>query len=650
MADMRFKILIADDDEDDVFLVKEALRESLSDSIDKIEWASSYEKAMSMIEKGDHDICILDYNLGEINGIELLKMIRQKGFNMPIVFLTGRGDHETAVEAMKAGATDYLIKIHLTPEMLAQSIRYGINLREQKQQREKAENALQAQERLLQSSSKATSRLLTHQDHSEGMQDALSILAKAIDSQWACVFQHHHGNELDPVITAKFFWVQEKHNSEKEDVVLPEISYSELELNGVIDKLNLGETVYIRDKGLERIKIKFSQNVAFQSLILIPILIESKYWGFIAFGDLDQDRELTRNEHSIIKTVAASMGGEIKRHTEEKAFRSIVEGTSSRVGDDFFHSLVSHLASALPARNAYVSELVDSENSQCCILAGWEAGNYLKKETFNIEGTPFEEVTAGMKTYIPDGVQKYFRGHKLFLDFKPKSFAGVPCFDSSCKVIGHLSVLDDQPMEDEERTMSILKIFAARAGAELERKRTEGVIRNMAYHDALTSLPNRVLLSDRLEMALANARRNKTMLALLFLDFDGFKSINDSLGHDVGDQLLKGVARRLQKCLRSQDTVARLGGDEFIILLPRVNNPTDAGVLAQKLLDVVRVPFNFNEHEVKITLSIGIGLFPKDGSNSNDLLKHADEALYLAKNQGKDCYHFFSEEMAEVDN
>jgi diguanylate cyclase (GGDEF)-like protein len=140
------------------------------------------------------------------------------------------------------------------------------------------------------------------------------------------------------------------------------------------------------------------------------------------------------------------------------------------------------------------------------------------------------------------------------------------------------------------------------------------------------------------------------MLALLFLDFDGFKSINDSLGHDVGDQLLKGVAGRLQKCLRSQDTVARLGGDEFIILLPRVNNPTDAGVLAQKLLDVVRVPFNFNEHEVKITLSIGIGLFPKDGSNSNDLLKHADEALYLAKNQGKDCYHFFSEEMAEVDN
>jgi diguanylate cyclase (GGDEF)-like protein len=646
MADLRLKILIADDDEDDVFLVKEALRDSLSDSIEKIDWGSSCEESLSMIDKGDYDICILDFGLGQSNGIDLLKLIRQKGFTMPIVFLTGRGDQETAVEAMKAGATDYLIKLHLTPEMLAQSIRHGINLHDQKQQRQKAENTLQAQERLLQSASQATSQLLTHQDHKEGMRNALSILGKAIDAQWACIFQHINRTDNDPVIASRFFWSQE----EQTEPSLPEISYHELELNGVIDQMTLGETVYIQDKGLERIKIKLPNKIKFQSVILMPILIEAKYWGFIAFGDLKQDRKLSINEHAIIQTVAASIGGEIKRHAAEQAFRSIVEGTSSRVGDDFFHSLVNHLASALPARNAYVSELVDSDSSQCCILAGWENGQFLKKENFNIEGTPFEEVTAGMMTYVPDGVQKCFRGHKLFLDFKPRSFAGVPCFDSSCKVIGHLSVLDDQPMEDEERTMSILKIFAARAGAELERKRTEGVIRNMAYHDALTGLPNRVLLSDRLEMALANAQRNKTMLAVLFLDFDGFKSINDSLGHDVGDQLLKGVARRLQKCLRSQDTVARLGGDEFIILLPRVNNASDAGVLAQKLLDVVRVPFNIEEHEVKTTLSIGVGLYPKDGTDSNQLLKHADEALYLAKNQGKDCYHFFSEEMAEVSN
>jgi len=648
MADLRLKILIADDDEDDVFLVKEALRECMSDSIEKIEWCSTCDDALRLIDKTDYDICILDYSLGQLNGIDLLKLIRKRGFSMPIIFLTGRGDQETAVEAMKAGATDYLLKLHLTPEMLAQSIRHGLNLHDQKQQREKAENALQVQGRLLQSASQATNRLLTHKDHQQGMHDALSILGKAIDAQWACIFQHINKTENDPMITSNFFWILENLGGEESSS--PEISYRDLELNGVFDQMISGETVYIQDKRLERIKIKISTKVYFQSLILMPIIIEGKYWGFIAFGDLHKDRKLSKNEHSIIQTVAASIGGEIKRYAEEQAFRSIVEGTSSRVGDDFFHSLVNHLASALPVRNAYVSGLVDSDSTQCCILAGWENGQFLKKETFNIEGTPFEEVTAGMMTYIPEGVHKQFRGHKLFLDFKPNSFAGVPCFNSSCKVIGHLSVLDDQPMEDEERTMSILKIFAARAGAEMERKRTESVIRNMAYHDALTGLPNRVLLSDRLEMALANAQRNKSMLAVLFLDFDGFKSINDSLGHDIGDQLLKGVAGRLQKCLRSQDTVARLGGDEFIILLPRVSNASDAGILAQKLLDVVRVPFNFGEHEVNITLSIGVGLYPKDGLDSNKLLKHADEALYLAKNQGKDCYHFFSEEMAEVTN
>jgi len=189
--------------------------------------------------------------------------------------------------------------------------------------------------------------------------------------------------------------------------------------------------------------------------------------------------------------------------------------------------------------------------------------------------------------------------------------------------------------------LSILKVFAARAGAELERKRVEGKIRNLAYHDALTGLPNRVLLNDRLEMALANSRRNQNKLAILFVDFDGFKRINDTLGHALGDQLLKGVAERLRQCLRKQDTVSRLGGDEFVILLPEVGAAADAGNLARKLLTVVRAPFDLGGKEVRITLSIGVAIYPQDGETAKTLLKHADEALYQAKSRGKDSFAYY---------
>ena len=196
-------------------------------------------------------------------------------------------------------------------------------------------------------------------------------------------------------------------------------------------------------------------------------------------------------------------------------------------------------------------------------------------------------------------------------------------------------------MLDKKRTLSILKIFAARAGAELERKRTETAMRSMAYHDALTGLPNRILLNDRLEMALLQAERNSSLVALLYIDFDHFKQINDTLGHDVGDELLQSVGNRLKECLRQQDTVARLGGDEFILLLPEITSQEDAGKLAQKLLEKIRPTFNIEQHELNITLSIGIALYPADGTSAKNLIKCADEALYRAKNKGRDCYQYY---------
>lgn len=176
----------------------------------------------------------------------------------------------------------------------------------------------------------------------------------------------------------------------------------------------------------------------------------------------------------------------------------------------------------------------------------------------------------------------------------------------------------------------------------IERKRLEETIRRMAYHDPLTNLPNRALFSDRLTLAIARTRRNKETLAVLFLDLDEFKHVNDTLGHTMGDQLLKVMAARLAGCVRACDTVARFGGDEFTLLLSGINRPENTANVADKILESVRQPLKLESHEVNVTASIGIALCPGDGGDVETLLKNADIAMYRAKGCGKDNYQFYS--------
>jgi diguanylate cyclase (GGDEF)-like protein/PAS domain S-box-containing protein len=161
---------------------------------------------------------------------------------------------------------------------------------------------------------------------------------------------------------------------------------------------------------------------------------------------------------------------------------------------------------------------------------------------------------------------------------------------------------------------------------------------HIASHDALTGLPNRALLHDRLEQALAKAQRDNGGLALLFIDLDGFKPINDTYGHLIGDLLLQGVSERLRQCVRESDTVARLGGDEFVILSLGTHDHKGAATIAQKVIDTLTTPFSLNGVEAKVGCSIGFSLYPRDGASSETLLSQADQAMYAAKNAGRGCY------------
>ena len=178
--------------------------------------------------------------------------------------------------------------------------------------------------------------------------------------------------------------------------------------------------------------------------------------------------------------------------------------------------------------------------------------------------------------------------------------------------------------------------------ARRERQRYVQEMERMAYHDALTDLPNRLLFLDRASVAFAHAKRDSSTVAIVFLDLDRFKLVNDSLGHAAGDEVLRTMARRLRESIREADTVARNGGDEFTLVMPHLHQPEDVVKIATKLLDVLRRPIEIGHRQVVVTASVGISVFPQDGGAPETLLRNADAAMYRAKERGGDSFQMYT--------
>lgn len=220
----------------------------------------------------------------------------------------------------------------------------------------------------------------------------------------------------------------------------------------------------------------------------------------------------------------------------------------------------------------------------------------------------------------------------------PHSWLGVP-LRSHRGIIGALLVQSSAATRYSERDQELLQFVSTQVAAAIERQQMLSHLQFMAQYDQLTQLPNRELLRDRLHTALARARREQSQVALLFLDLDKFKQVNDNLGHAAGDQLLQGVAQRIQLCLREADTVARFAGDEFVVLLEDFHSADHASVVAEKIRQSLNQPFELCGQNQTILPSIGIALYPQHGQDAQQLLQHADNAMYRAKQSGGNRFH-----------
>ncbi|TMH96649.1 MAG: diguanylate cyclase, partial [Betaproteobacteria bacterium] len=214
--------------------------------------------------------------------------------------------------------------------------------------------------------------------------------------------------------------------------------------------------------------------------------------------------------------------------------------------------------------------------------------------------------------------------------------------DGSVIWVAFTMVVERNAAGEPQYEIAFFDDITARKQAEAALRESEERFRQLAHHDALTSLPNRALFYDRMQHTLALAKRNHWTVGVMLVDLDRFKTVNDTLGHAVGDKLLRQVAERLSKSVRTSDTVARLGGDEFAVVLNNLSAPEDAAVVGQKIIAAFQAPFQVEGHSLLSTLSIGAALYPNDSIDQETLLKNADAAMYRSKEAGRNCFSLFS--------
>ncbi|GAA3949559.1 bifunctional diguanylate cyclase/phosphodiesterase [Allohahella marinimesophila] len=330
-----------------------------------------------------------------------------------------------------------------------------------------------------------------------------------------------------------------------------------------------------------------------------------------------------------------------KKRTDD-AMQLVATAVSSSTVDEFFDKLVVNIAQVFDASDAFIAVTDDRLENTLRTLAWSASGRLVGERLIPLEASACKEVLQiGQSKYFHEVRQDYPQD-SLLSDLGTTDFIATPLRDARGKVIGLIALSDTRPLMHVEENTRILEIFAARAESELQRQQAEAHIRHMAYHDYLTGLPNRGQLQEWLSEANDTTAAVEPQNALLLIDLDHFKTINDALGHEVGDGLLQSVARRLQDIAGADARVARLGGDEFVVMLTVEGSAQLAAVkLAEGILEGLSQLLYVGERTFSVGASIGVALFPIAGSGEADILRHADLALYEAKKSGRGTINLF---------
>lgn len=347
-----------------------------------------------------------------------------------------------------------------------------------------------------------------------------------------------------------------------------------------------------------------------------------------------------------------SIQGTVQDITERKGLDLALTAAASDAASapDFFVTILNALTDAIGAGHAVIS-LIDSDKPDEAITHTYLKNGQLQPNIrYTLKDTPCNDVLEENLCFLNTGARERYPLDEMLNQFNIDSYLGVGIRNAQGKTIGMLILLAEHPLPISHQISSLLLIFADRIGGELRRAQDQEQIYSLAFFDPLTHLPNRRMLQDRLKLLTAQSARTNQHGALLFIDIDHFKLLNDTRGHHIGDQLLVQVAERISSIIRTTDLAARLGGDEFVVVFDNLGESDEIAALeaknrAEELHDLINLPYPLQQSVYHCTISIGVNLFKGQTRSIDDLLRHADVAMYQAKDSGRNAIRFFDPNM-----
>ncbi|MDN3920271.1 bifunctional diguanylate cyclase/phosphodiesterase [Roseateles violae] len=381
-------------------------------------------------------------------------------------------------------------------------------------------------------------------------------------------------------------------------------------------------------------------------------LIESDFRALYFVRAVDRRKAsletLIQERTAELQQVNARLARELEQSRRlEEVLRELAVGGAGSYGEAYFHQLVEQLARLFGGEHAFVALVEPASPKQARMLACYSGGRWLEESSYALADMPCAEVLAGQSLVVAEGLAQRHPRAALLRRLAADSYLGVPLFDLRGQAIGVLAMLGKRRLPDSRLARELMELLAGRASTEIQRMRVEQHLRRMAHRDDLTGLPNRAQLLKRLERAIAQAQRERHVLAVLFIDLDNFKTINDTLGHEVGDALLIAVSLRLFGCLRDNDTIARLGGDEFAALMENID-ALQVSAVCERIVAALSEPLYCRGHELFVSASIGISQYPGDGEDATGLLRAADAAMYRAKELGRNQFQYFAKDIKQA--
>jgi diguanylate cyclase (GGDEF)-like protein/PAS domain S-box-containing protein len=474
----------------------------------------------------------------------------------------------------------------------------------------RAMEAVRGREHAMQLAARSTLSLLRNPSTGEAIPEVLARIGQGLDVDRAYLFEVHDDRDGHPLCSMRFEWVHKGVSAEIDNPEMHNLPMEEL-LPHWLPECRDGRSVGGHTADLPQPERGIMEAQSIQSVLLVPVLFNEKFWGFLGFDSVRSARDWTATEDSVLRIIGAALATAVERQRIDEKLRQsakVFESTRDGVVITDLEGRIVQVNAAFSAISGYSAEEALGQTPRL-LRSGRQDRAF------------FADLWDGVRRlgYWQGEVWNRRRNGEIYPQWLSIS-----------------TVSDDrgQPSHYVGVGTDITQL-----------KRSEQQLQHLAHHDPLTGLPNRLLGQSRLEHALQRCKRHGGQLGVVFLDLDGFKHINDSLGHPIGDSVLTDIARRLQLRLRSEDTLARLGGDEFLLVLEDLGTPADAADIARKLLDALQLPLALDGRELFVTASIGIAMYPDDGSNWSELIRNADTAMYQAKAAGRDQFCFYTADM-----